>query len=203
MTDSLEYLFGSKTKLRILKALVLNPKLTFTASDMAGRIKSETRVVSFELKKMHVAGIIKRQQRKNEIFYSLHRGFVFYSELKSMVAKCNITPESPFLKELKNSGKIIYAVLTGIFTDNRKSEADLIVAGENLNKKKIKRIISDIEVELGREIRYSIMTSDEIVYRLEMFDKFLSDINKGPSIVLVDKIQEEKRRLRAKKRNAF
>lgn len=203
MSDSLEYLFGSKTKLRILKVLVLNPKLTFTASDMAARIKSDTRVVSFELKKMYAAGIIKRQQRKNEIWYTLSRGFVFYAEIKSMVAKCNITPDSPFLRELKDSGKVVYAVLTGVFTDNRKSEADLLVAGENLNKKRIKRIISDIEAELGREIRYSIMTTDEIVYRLEMFDKFLADINKGPSIVLVDKVQEEKRRLRAKKRNVF
>lgn len=203
MVDPLEYLFGSKTKLRILKALVLNPKFSFTASDMASRIKSDTRVVSFELKKMHGAGIIKRQQKKNEIFYVLNRSFVFYPEIKNIVSKCNITPDSQFLKEIKDSGKIAYAVLTGIFTENKKSEADLLIAGENLNKKKIKKIITDLEAELGREIRYSLMATNEVIYRLEMFDKFLSDIIKGPNIVLVDKIQEEKRKLRAKKRNVF
>ncbi|MEA3273275.1 MAG: helix-turn-helix domain-containing protein [Patescibacteria group bacterium] len=192
MADPFEYLLGSKMKLRLIKALVLNPKTEFTASEIAKKIKFPRQKISGELKKMHTLGMIKERKQKRRKRYYLNKQFIFYPELKKMVGKCNITPGSRTLQSIKNSGKVTYAVLTGIFTENKKSVVDLLVVGDELNKGKIKRAVSNIEVDIGREIRYTTMTSEEMFYRMEMLDKFISEIMKASNIVLVDKLAKRR-----------
>jgi hypothetical protein len=87
---------------------------------------------------------------------------------------------------------VTYAVLTGIFTENKKSMVDLLIVGDDLNKGKINRTVGNIEVDIGREIRYTTMTSEEMFYRMEMLDKFISEIMKASNIVLVDKLAKRK-----------
>ncbi|MBU2025759.1 MAG: hypothetical protein ABIC19_02480 [Patescibacteria group bacterium] len=193
MSDFLEYLLGSRTKSRIIKTLILNPKAEFTADELAGKIKCPPRSVSYEMRKMHLFGLLKCRHKKRRKHYKLDRGFVFFPDLKNVVGKCNITPESRLLIGIKNSGKIIYAVLTGIFTENKKAGADLLVVGEELKRGRLKRLVAEIEADIGKEIRYAVLSSQELFYRMEMFDKFIIDINKGPHITLVDKIKERKK----------
>jgi len=69
---------------------------------------------------------------------------------------------------------------------------DLLIVGDDLNKGKINRTVGNIEVDIGREIRYTTMTSEEMFYRMEMLDKFISEIMKASNIVLVDKLAKRK-----------
>ena len=201
MADPLEYIFGSRLKSRVAKTLVLNPKNEFTASEVAKRTKLAQRNVNAELKKMHIVGLVKGVMRKKRKYYSANKNFVFYPEIRKIMAKCNITPGNKMLQNIKRSGRVIYMALTGIFTENKKVDVDLLVVGDNLKKRKIIKIISDIEADIGREVRYSIMSSKEMFYRMEMFDKFVGNILKNSHVVLVDKIREEKKKLRNKRNN--
>ncbi len=197
MSESLEYLFGSKLKLRILKTLILNSSLSFTASEIAGRIKCPMASVRSELEKMKKVELVLCKIKKKKKNYTINRDFPFYPEIKKVVSKCTITPESKTLKGIKTAGSIIYAALTGIFTDNRKAVVDLLVVGDSLRKTKIRKIVAELEAETGKEIRYSILSSKEMFYRMEMFDKFITEIMGGPKLVLVDKIQQAKKKLRS------
>ena len=134
MSDSLEYLLGSKIKSRLVKTLILNPKLELSAAELAERIKSPARSVSNEIKKMNILGLVKCRNKNRKKYYQLDKNFIFYPELKNIVAKCNVTPESRLLNGIKSSGKVSYALLTGVFTENKKAAADLIVVGEELQK---------------------------------------------------------------------
>jgi hypothetical protein len=196
MLDPFEYLLGSKMKLRIMKSLILNPKSEFTASEIARRIKFPRRKVDNEMKKMSTLGIIKKRSHKNKKSYFLNRHFIFYPELKQMVGKCNVIPGSKTLQNIKTAGRVVYAVLTGIFTDDKKSAVDLLVVGDNLNKPRIRKTVSSIEVDIGREIRYMTMTTKEMFYRIEMLDKFIGETMKAPNIVLVDKLNQRRKSLR-------
>jgi hypothetical protein len=196
MLDPFEYLLGSKMKLRIVKSLILNPKSEFTASEIARRIKFPRRKVDNEMKKMSTLGIIKKRSHKNKKSYFLNRHFIFYPELKQMVGKCNVIPGSKTLQNIKTAGRVVYAVLTGIFTDDKKSAVDLLVVGDNLNKPRIRKTVSSIEVDIGREIRYMTMTTKEMFYRIEMLDKFIGETMKAPNIVLVDKLNQRRKSLR-------
>ncbi len=196
MLDPFEYLLGSKMKLRIVKSLILNPKSEFTASEIARRIKFPRRKVDNEMKKMSTLGIIKKRSHKNKKSYFLNRHFIFYPELKQMVGKCNVIPGSKTLQNIKTAGRVVYAVLTGIFTDDKKSAVDLLVVGDNLNKPRIRKTVASIEVDIGREIRYMTMTTKEMFYRIEMLDKFIGETMKAPNIVLVDKLNQRRKSLR-------
>ncbi len=180
-------------KLRLVKTLILNPKSEFTASEVARKIKFPRRKVDGELKKMEAFGMIKKHSHKKRKSYFVNRHFIFYPELKAMIGKCNIVPGSKTLQSIKTAGKVFYAVLTGIFIDDKKSAVDLLVVGDNLNKSKIRKTVANIEVDIGREIRFMTMSSKEMFYRMEMLDKFIGETMKAPNIVLVDKLNQRRK----------
>lgn len=145
---------------------------------------------------MQKIGLVAVRIKKKKKNYAINRDFLFYAEIKKIVGKCTITPDSKTLKGIKTSGSIVYSALTGIFTDNRKALVDLLVVGDNLSKGKIRKIVTELEAETGKEIRYSILSSKEMFYRMEMFDKFITEIMSGSKLVLVDRIQQIKKKMR-------
>ncbi|MBD3244677.1 MAG: hypothetical protein GF335_01655 [Candidatus Moranbacteria bacterium] len=203
MPESLEYLFGSKKKLRLIKTFILNADIPFTSKEISQRIKFPCKSVSSELLKMEKTGFIKSKKRKNRKFYFLNKNYIFYADLKNIVAKCNITPQSKTLNSIKKCGDIVCAVLTGIFVDDKKSMVDLFIAGERLSKNRISKLIGDIEADIGREIRYSVMGSEELIYRSEMLDKFVTDILDEDNIILVNRIREKRKKYRKSLKNVY
>jgi hypothetical protein len=203
MSDFLEYLFGSKRKLRLIKVFILNPEAEYNAKELAQRIKFPLRSVNLELEKLHAFGLIKYRTKKRQKYYYLDKSFIYLQELKSFISRGSVTPDGKIITQLRNAGDITYAILTGIFTDNPKSITDLLIAGDNLERAKILKIIQELEAEAGREIRYSLMDTRELLYRIEMLDKFVSSIMKGENIVLVDNVREKKKIYRARLNSVY
>ena len=62
---------------------------------------------------------------------------------------------------------------------------------KNINKLKknnIDNIIKTIEADVGREITYAILDSDEFLYRNGTSDKFIRDIFDYPHERIIDKL---------------
>ena len=91
-------------------------------------------------------------------------------------------------KRLSLAGKADIIIATGFFTDSPGS-VDLLVAGNKIDPKKFSQILTGIESDLGREIRYTLMATDEFIYRLNMYDQFLRGILDFSHEKLLIKIQ--------------
>ena len=50
------------------------------------------------------------------------------------------------------------------------------------------RLVKELEVELSKEINYTIMGTHEFKYRRDITDVFLYDILGGKKIVIVDEL---------------
>ena len=90
MAQILEFLFGSKTKARLLRFFLMNPDQEFRTADISEKnmLKlSQTRNALNELKRNRFALERKKGGKK---FYILNQKFPFLVELKGLFIKSNI-----------------------------------------------------------------------------------------------------------------
>jgi hypothetical protein len=60
--------------------------------------------------------------------------------------------------------------------------------GDNVKTGYIDRIVKGIESDMGKDIRYSVLSGADYAYRISMNDKLVRDVLDFPHTILVDKI---------------
>ncbi len=201
MKNDLEELFGSKERWRLIKLFVLNDSTSYSLKDIVARNKMDWRKVRSIMLQLKKAKLIKESTRRNKKFYSVNPDFPFFSELKKLVVKSNIYPQCASLGRIKNLGDVKLGLVTGIFLDDLNVKVDLLIVADHVSNAKMKHLLEDLEIEVGREIHYSLMTLAEFKYRVNMFDKFILDLLEGKHEIVVNKIQNEIRMLKRIKKN--
>jgi len=193
MSEVLEMLFGSKTRVRVLRLFLLNPESEYSAGEVAKKNMISLVSVRKELSALKKINFIKEKSKKGLKTYILDNSFHFYPELKSLISKSTASPESKSLARLKGIGDVKLALISGIFLNYPKSKVDMVLVVNNINRGKLKNLMSSLEAEIGKEVSFALMNSEEFKYRLDMLDRFLLDFLEGPHTELVDKIPGLKR----------
>lgn len=188
MSEILENLFGSKEKARLLRFFLQNPEREYEFSQIVKRNMLKAVSAKKELESLKRVKFILVRIRKGKVFYILNQDFVFYPELKNLVSKDNIYPQSKSLSKVKNLGNIKLAAISGAFINYHKSKADMILVGDGISRAKLKNLMSALEAEIGKEIDFVLMSGEEFKYRLNMLDKFILEFLEGPHEELVNKI---------------
>jgi len=78
--------------------------------------------------------------------------------------------------------------MSGVFLNYPKGRADLLIVGDELSRAKLKHLLESLEAEVGKEINYSIMGSEEFKYRTDMLDKFIMEFLESPYEEIICKI---------------
>lgn len=132
----------------------------------------------------------KAANNQTERIYFINPSFVFFNELKSLVLKSSPASKSKIVNRAKGIGRVKLVVLSGIFMrpDRELSRTDILIIGDDISEKRLQKFLKALEAEVGCEIQYSLLSSDEFRYRREMMDRFLRDIFERPNEVLIDKI---------------
>jgi len=193
MAEILESLFGSKAKARLLRFFILNPEKECDLAETAKRNMISIQNARKELEVFKKIKLVSEKRRKGKKFYFLNTNFSFYGELKSLVTKSNVYPQCQNLSKVKNIGDVKLALVSGVFLNYSKSKADIILVVNSVNKGKLNNLMNNLEAEIGREISYVLMNSDEFKYRLDMLDRFILDFLEAPHDEIVNKILGLKR----------
>jgi len=189
MSQDLEYLFGSREKTRLLRFFLQNPELEYGINEIAKRNMLRPGSIRRELENLRRIRFIIMRKKKGKTCYILNQNFIFYPELKNLISKANIYPESQSLNKIKNLGNIKLAVISGAFINYHKSKADMILVGDGISRAKLRNLMNSLEAEIGKEIDFVLMTGEEFKYRLNMLDKFILEFLEGPHEELINKIQ--------------
>lgn len=187
--EILEQLFDSLIKVRLLKFFLRNPDGYFSLRDIARRIKSDRSSCQRQLRKLENIKLIHSRFQSGRKNYSVNSSFDFYNELKTLVLKSSPASKQKMLKQLRSLGKINLVVLSGVFIDADNSRVDLLLVGDGLKKQKLSNFLRDLEAEVGREIDYVVMTTEEFKYRHNMFDRFIRDVLEKPHEKLINRIK--------------
>lgn len=186
-------LFGSKARARLIRFFLLNPGQEFSASEVSEKTLVSRMEGARELAKLAKMKLIYERSRKNRKYYTVNEAFPFYAELKSLVSKLNVHAQSQVFRKLKIVGEVKLILISGLFLNYPKSKVDMILVVNNVNRTKLKHAVAHLEAEVGKEIRFVLMNSEELHYRLNMLDRFFIEFLEAPYEEVTNKVPELKR----------
>jgi hypothetical protein len=200
MAEPLEILFGSQARVKLLRFFLFNPSLEFTFDDISRRARLVRRTARTEINALERAGVIKKKkiyvqvpgrERKTRMQgYMLHDKFPQLSSLQSFFFATAPIDGKTLMKHLRKAGALDFVVSTGIFMREFDRRLDVLMAMKNLKKSesKIENAIRSLESELGIEIRFAAFETEDLLYRVGMYDKLTRDVFDYPYKILLDKI---------------
>lgn len=200
MSEVLETLFGSKARTRILRFFLLNGGKDFSAAEIAKKNMLAGASARKELNDLKKIKFISEKIKKGTKYYALDQSFCFFTELKTLFAKSTASPESKTLAKIKNIGDVKLALISGIFLNNPKSKVDMILVANNVSRSKLSSVMNSLEAEIGKEVSFVLMTSEEFKYRIDMLDRFLFDFMEETHLELIDKVPGLKRLILSRKK---
>jgi len=199
----LEDLFGSKTRAKLLTMFFNNIDSAFYARGIARDLKENINSIRREILNLEKMEIIKsvpldkidiskedlaRDKQENKKYYQVNKEYTLFNELHNLIIRSKLLVDKALLEKLKETTGIKLLVLSGIFVGDVRARTDILIMG-NVDKNKIRRLISGMEKNFSNPIRYSIMTQKEFDCRNQMTDKFLFEIMEGKKHVVVDRRQ--------------
>jgi len=193
----LEKLFGSKTRVKILKLFLLHTNDKFFIRQLSRDLKLQLNSVRRELENLEKFGILTsnisgeiekaKSGGQEKKYYRANGNFVLFDEIKALIVKAQVLYERDFVKKLQAIGRVKLLILVGLFVNNPSSLIDLLIVGR-FNHVKLLRLINELEIGLGREINFTLFDSREFKYRKDITDVFLYNILEGKKIVVIDEI---------------
>lgn len=193
----LEHLFGSKTRVKLLKLLYRQPERAFFVRELSREVGVQINAVRRELELLRELEIIleKVDEQPKDMekagaslrkYYQLNPASLLYSELQALLIKETVIDQKQFIEDLSTKiGEIKLLVLTGSFTNDHQVPTDLLVIG-SVKLRALAKMVEQYQKELGFEIRYTIMGEDEFADRRYVMDKFLYSIFEAEHIIVVD-----------------
>lgn len=196
-TDPLAILFGSPARVKLLRFFLFNPSKEFTFDDISRRAKLVRRTARTEINALERAGVIKKktlyqeneQGKKVKVQgYALDKKFPELQALQTFLFETAPIHGKTVHRHLRKVGPIDCLVVAGIFVRDFEQRLDVLVATKKLQESKIENAIRALEAELGVEIRFAAFTSDDLIYRVGMYDKLTRDVFDYPHELVVDKL---------------
>ncbi len=202
--DVLSILFGSESRIRMMRLFLFNSENCFDLFDVCEKSKINSKDVKKEFLVLEKSTFIKRkdfyktikktkrgktEEIKNKVHgYCLNKEFQYLTPIKQLLINSKTFEDNELVKRLTKIGKIKLLVVSGVFIDYQESRVDILIVGNNLNKVTMNKVIKSIEAELGKELVYAFFETQDFEYRFEMYDKLVRDIIDYPHQVLLNKL---------------
>ncbi len=197
--DFLSAFIGSPARARMLRAFVMNENQTFTIMQASKRTNVTPRESARELLALEKLGIIKKikttipaptkgkKRAKPEATWALDAGFKHLRPLGSFIREVSPVRYDAVVDTLRRTGKLSTVVLSGSFMGDPSRPADIVLAGDSMNERRLESAVKALETVFGRELRYASFTTPEFRYRLTVQDRLLRDTLDFPHLVLMDR----------------
>ncbi len=182
----LEQLFGSRTRVKLLRLFLTQPNQRWFVRELTRTISEQINSVRRELLHLEKIGLLQSKIENHRKYYSVNPAFQLYPELKALFVKARFIVEKRLLERLSKQGNLQYFSLLGYFVDDPASAIDVFIVGD-IDKLTVQRLLNEFKEQFGQELRYTVISSAEYRYRKEVTDKFLFTILQSQQIVLVDR----------------
>jgi predicted nucleotidyltransferase len=190
-----EQLFGSKTRVKLLSLFFNNPGRPFYVREITRKIDEQINSVRRELANLLSVGLVSSDGSNNRLYYEVNPKYEYYEPLRSIFTSVPVKSkdqavketreEDKIIKRLRTTGSITFAFLSGSFTRDSHTNVDIFVVGD-INKARLAKVVAEIEKEMGRELNYSALSTEEYNYRLSLNDRFITTVLEARKIVIID-----------------
>ena len=198
MADPLSILFGSTARVKLLRFFLFNPSKEFLFDDISKRARLVRRTAKTEISALEKAGVIRQKnvmmtvpgksKKMKAIAYTLNKDFQELQALQTFLFETAPIDSKNLLVHLRKAGPLEFVGIAGVFMRDFEQQLDLLVAMKKFSQASIEKAIRSLEAEVGIEVRFAAMSSEDLMYRVGMYDKLTRDFFDYGHQVLVDKI---------------
>jgi hypothetical protein len=210
----IEQLFGSKTRVKLLQLFYSNPNRAFYVREITRKIDEQINSVRRELSNLLSIGIITSDASNNRLYYEVNQEYRHYKPLAQIFGglevaeapapkvakkevktteskpepappKADVAAEHPLAKGFRGLGKVELALLTGQFTRDELPGIDILVVGD-VNTTKADKFMADLEKSENKELRYTILPTENYRYRTQINDRFISNVRGAKKQVIIN-----------------
>jgi hypothetical protein len=196
--DPLAILFGSTARVKLLRFFLFNPSQEFTFDDLSKRARLVRRTARTELNALLKAGVVRqkntymsvpgKKKKMKALAYTLDKRFPELQALQTFLFETAPIDSKNLLKHLRQAGPLDFVGISGVFVRDFERRLDLLLSMKKFSQAKVEKAIRSLEAEVGIEVRFAAMSSEDLMYRVGMYDKLTRDFFDYSHEVLVDKI---------------
>ena len=184
-----------------MRVFVFNPSEVVSLAAAAKRAGISSKAAMRELKMLEKIGLVKKgrsfavvlangtkrvvQSKQREDLWMLNKDFKQLRGVSGFIHETSPVKFDNIVGALRPGGKISAVILSGAFMGDPTRPADLIVAADPLNERKLETAIRQLEPQFGREIRFAAFSTPEFRYRLTIQDRLIRDTLDFPHLVLL------------------
>lgn len=195
-SNSIDSLFGSKTRVKLLGLFFNNPGKSFYVREITRLIDEQVNSVRRELSNLRDIDIVESTTKDRKLYYKVNQRHKLYIPLKAMFTGSEIkseaisesvstTEERWTLGSQKIKKQLTALIVSGILVSDSNSTTDVLLVGDN-TKNKLSNWAAKMEDEEGRDLNYTVMSPEEFRYRLSVRDRFIAEILEANHLVIVD-----------------
>jgi hypothetical protein len=190
--ETLSKLFGSETKVKVMRLFLFNPDKVFDVKTISEKIAEHSSKARRELSTLEKIDFIKRRvsskNGKQVNGYIMNSNFSYLLPLQNFLI--NIEPLQPkeLIKKITKLGSIKMIIVAGVFIQDMESRADILVVGDGVKRSNLEGLMKTLESEIGKELKYAYFTTEDFKYRISMFDKLTRDILDYPHKKILNKL---------------
>lgn len=196
--EALGKLFGSIAKIKVMKLFLFNGDSVFDRQDVAKRSKISSRAALQELTLLVKAGFLKKKtfmketgryaRKKRVQGFVLNQEFGYLEPLQTLLMHSAPMQNKEISRRLSGIGKVKAVIVSGIFIQDPESRLDMLVVGDDVSQNRLKSVISNMESEIGRELRFALLDTADFKYRQGVCDRLIRDVFEYPHRIVVDKV---------------
>ena len=166
MIDSL---ITSKTRVKLLLKLFLNPENSGYLRELADEFGESTNSVRVELNGLTEAGLIESSAKGRTKVYKANKDHSLFPEIHGLVRK-TMGIDRLVDSVVSKLGKVELAFVTGDYARGVNSGLiDLVLVGD-IEREYLQSLIAKLEGELGVKIRWLILNGEEFAKLRSKFD---------------------------------
>lgn len=218
--DVLSKLFGSESRVKIVRLFLFNPHTAFDVDDVSLRTRTSPFSSRHELSMLRRIGLLKqkrfvktvmlkyrkgraKKRRKKVSGFVLNESFPYLVPLQNLLIRTVLVRDDEIVRRFGGAGRLKLLVAAGVFIQDPDSRADLLIVGDGFRRGAVHAVVKVLEAEIGRELRYCAFDTAEFNYRLSMYDKLIRDIFDYNHRTLLDRIGVEQNNLLRGRRDLF
>jgi hypothetical protein len=187
--EILEKLFGSASKVKIMRLFIFNPDHFFDPKAVSLRSRINIAQARKDMSLLQKIGLIKpRGAKGNRRTWFLNEEFPYLLPLRELMSYTISVSYEEMVKKLSRVCKLKSLVLSGLFINHFDSRADMLIIGNSIQKDALHLVIKKMESEIGRELKYAVLDTDDFKYRLSVGDRLVRDILEYPHRIAFDRI---------------
>ncbi|MDD5041323.1 MAG: hypothetical protein PHX87_03565 [Candidatus Peribacteraceae bacterium] len=176
----LKALFSSQTRVKLLSTFLLHPEEEYFIRELTRLLHEQINSIRRELENLRRIGLVRARHRNRKKYYHVDPDFPLFNELKGIFTK-EIQAESPIVASLKKLTGIKLILLAGTFVGSE-SKVDLFIVGD-LKKEMLEALL--LQDPSLKNVKYSIFSEGDFLYRLSLKDRFVTEILSDPRHLLI------------------